>query len=346
MKQTAVVVAPGRGTYNAAELGYLSRFHPDRSDMLASFDAYRQEQGQDKLSDLDSAGRFSASRYTRGDVASPLIFASAYFDFLAIDRDKYEIVGVTGNSMGWYIALTCAGALPALQGLRLVNTMGTLMQEHLIGGQLVYPIVDGTWSADPDRRAEVVQVVADIQAHPDHILALSIDLGGMLVLAGNEAGLQAFEAAVPRLEDRYPLRLPNHAAFHTALQAPVAEAGQARLPQSMARQPDVPLVDGRGGLWWPHAADLDALWRYTLGHQVTEPYDFAAAIRVAARELMPDLFIVLGPGGTLGGAVAQSMVQAGWRGMTDKSSFRAVNGTTPRLLAMGQANQRAQVVRS
>ena len=200
--------------------------------------------------------------------------------------------------------------------------------------------MDEDWHPIPDARREILETAARIDARPDHRLALYIDLGGMLVLAGNEAGLAAFETAMPRLQDLYPMRLPNHAAFHTDLQEPVAAEGRARLGLDLFAQPALPLIDGLGGLWWPHATDPARLRDYTLGHQVVAPYDFAAAIRSAAREFMPDVFIVLGPGTTLGGAVAQSLTAAAWRGMTDKPAFQRAQSDTPRLIAMGREDQR------
>src|SRR3712207_8209358 len=47
----------------------------------------------------------------RSDIASPLIFAASYADFLAIDRSRFDVAAVTGNSMGWYTALAVAGAV-------------------------------------------------------------------------------------------------------------------------------------------------------------------------------------------------------------------------------------------
>jgi [acyl-carrier-protein] S-malonyltransferase len=340
MKQTAVVVAPGRGTYNRGELGYLARHHADKAALLGEFDAYRGAQGQKTLSELDGAARFSGPTHTRGDNASALIYACAYADFLSIDRDKFDIVGVTGNSMGWYIALACAGALNAMGGLEVVNTMGTLMQTHLIGGQLIYPFVDDNWRPIPGERERILERVTEINARAGHTLAVSIDLGGMLVLAGDEPGLSAFEQDMPVVQERFPMRLPNHAGFHTSLQEPVAAAGRAALSADLFRQPDLPLIDGRGGFWHPGSSDLSALWEYTLNHQVVRAYDFTAAIRCAARELMPDVFIVLGPGTTLGGAVAQSLVGANWRGLGDRAGFRAEQQRTPRLIAMGREDQR------
>lgn len=341
---TAVVICPGRGTYTKTELGYLRRHFGDRA-LLAAFDSARGALGQETLSALDGAASYSLAKHTRGDNASALIYAATLGDFRAIDREKVEVVAVTGNSMGWYSALACAGALTAEAGFEVVNTMGTLMQEALIGGQLIHPHMGEDWAPDPARKAALMAKVAAIGARPGHVLALSIDLGGMLVLAGNDAGLKAFEAEIPPEQGRFPMRLSNHAAFHTALQAPVAERGRARLSPDLFSQPKLPLIDGRGAIWWPGATDPQALWDYTLGHQVTESYDFTHAIRVAAREFAPDLFIVTGPGTTLGGAVAQSLILANWRGMGSKTDFQTRQQTAPLLVSLGMEDQRGTVTK-
>ena len=340
--KTAVVICPGRGTYTKTELGYLGRHFADRA-LLAGFDGARQSLGQETLSALDGAVSYSVSKHTRGDNASALIYAATLGDFRAIEG--VEVVAVTGNSMGWYSTLACGGALTAEAGFEVVNTMGTLMQEALIGGQLIYPFVGEDWRPDPARKAELMSLVAGIADRPGHVLTLSIDLGGMLVLAGNEDGLKAFEAAVPPVQARFPMRLANHAAFHSSLQIPVAERGRARLQPSLFGQPKLPMIDGRGTIWWPGATDIHALWDYTLGHQVTETYDFTHAITIAAREFAPDLFIVTGPGTTLGGAVAQSMILSDWRGMGSKTDFQTWQKEGPVLISMGMEDQRKAVTK-
>lgn len=339
----AVVICPGRGTYNKSELGSLFDLHPEKSALFAGFDEARRAAGQETLADLDGAARYSVATHTRGDNASALIYATSYADFLSLDSVK--VVAVTGNSMGWYSTLACAGALDADQGFAIVNAMGQMMQDSLIGGQLIYPITSDDWRPNLERRAGVLKLVRQIDATSDHDLALSIDLGGMLVIAGNDAGLDAFIAnAEP--QDYFPLRLANHAAFHTALQKPVSEAAKRRFDATMFTQPLVPMIDGRGAIWWPHATDTDALFEYTLGHQVVETYDFRHAISVAAREFAPDMFVVLGPGTTLGGAVAQSLISSSWRGMDSKDSFQRLQGEAPFLISMGREDQRGLVTKT
>ena len=115
------------------------------------------------------------------------------------------------------------------------------------------------------------------------------------------------------------------------------------LPSGEVTSNGLPLIDGRGAIWWPKACDTDALWDYTLGAQVTETYDFTRAMTIAAREFAPDLFVITGPGTTLGGAVAQSLILAGWLGMGSKDDFRTQQDKAPLLASMGMPEQRAIV---
>jgi [acyl-carrier-protein] S-malonyltransferase len=337
-RRTAVVICPGRGTYNKDELGYLGRHHADKRELIAGFDRRRAELGQETVSALDGSGKYSVSRFTRGDNASPLIYACAYSDFLSIDREKFDIVAVTGNSMGWYIALACAGALDADGGFEVVNTMGALMHQSLIGGQLLYPFVDENWTQIPGRKGELLALTESI---PN--LFISIILGGMIVFAGDDIALNAAEERLPKVEGRFPMRLVNHAAFHCPLQAPVAQMGRNSLASSLFGDPDLPLIDGRGQIWWPKASPVGELKEYTLGHQVVETYDFSAAVRTALREFAPEALIVTGPGMTLGGAVAQCLIGENWKGLTDKESFLQLQSEAPLLLAMGRSEQRIDV---
>src|SRR3546814_1639391 len=76
-RKTALVVAPGRGTYGKGELGSIARLHGARfADLIANFDGQRHERSQPTVSELDAADRFSVGVHMRGDVAAPLIYRS------------------------------------------------------------------------------------------------------------------------------------------------------------------------------------------------------------------------------------------------------------------------------
>ncbi len=342
-KPTALVVCPGRGTYNAGELGYLARHTADAA-FLDMADAYRAAQGQLTIRALDGAESYQAALHQRGDNASALIFACSYTDFLAIDRDAFDIVAVTGNSMGWYTALACAGALSPKTGFALCNTMGVLMHEAAIGGQVIYALVDEDWRPIPGRREALTEAIAAANGSDGAEAYVSIELGGMLVVAGDAAGLAALASRAPRGPGRFPIALPGHAGFHSPLQAPVSAKARGVIAPDGFAGPAIPLIDGSGRIWRPHASDPAALWDYTLGEQVVETYDFTGAIRVAVREFAPDRIIVLGPGDTLGSAVAQSLIATRWQGLESKAAFSAMQAADPPVLAMSRPEQRARVV--
>ena len=336
-KEAALVICPGRGTYGKAELGYLKRFHPDKSALLATADRLRSERGQPTISELDGADRYSAAIHTRGDIASPLIFTASYADFLAIDRSRYAIAAVTGNSMGWYTTLAVAGAASAEHGFSIVDAMGENSQAGAPGGQVLLTLADEDWRPVPGLREAVLALIDRIDG-----LHVSIELGGMMVLAGTEAAIKALLDQAPPNPAREPLRLVNHGPFHTPLMQGSSDLAM-RLPAAWIAGPEFPMIDGRGHIWRPFASNPDALRRYTFITQILEPYDFTRAVQVAVKEYAPDRIILLGPGDTLGGAIAQALIAIEWQGLTSKRDFQERQASEPLLLAMGREDQRALV---
>jgi malonyl CoA-acyl carrier protein transacylase len=344
-RQKALVVCPGRGTYGKAELGYLKRFHAKNGDLFTSFDLIRSERGQPTITELDGADRFSPALHTRGDIASPLIFAASYADFLSIDRSSFDIAAVTGNSMGWYTALAVAGAVGAEQGFRIIDAMGENSQAGEPGGQVLLTLVDEDWRELPGLREQLLALAATINGRDGCSLYVSIELGGMIVFAGNEPGLAALLAEAPPTPAREPLRLVNHGPFHTPLMTGSSERAMAQLPVDWFGSPETPMVDGRGHIWRPFATGPSALHHYTFVAQILETYDFTRAIQVAVKEHAPDRIVLLGPGDTLGGAIAQALIAIQWRGLRSKRDFQEMQSADPFLISMGREDQRGKVAR-
>lgn len=342
----ALIVCPGRGSYNATELGYLRR--PGRSalpELIATADAVRAEMGFPTISSLDAAPRFDPRTHLSTKHASALICACSVVDASLIS-DEYEIVAVAGNSMGWYTALCVSGSLEFEDTFRLIQTMSGLQDEHSVGGQLIYPLTDEQWHPDAEAASAVDRVLAEINGESEPIAYWSIRLGGYAVLAGTDEGVAALMDRLPPIQRggrQYPMILQGHAAYHTPLLAATSDRAVERFGELNIRPPVVPLIDGRGNVYRPLMADPAELYRYTFVQQVTRTYDFTHSIRVGLREYGPDCIILLGPGEQLGGAIGQIIVGDQWLGIDSRDAFSARQASDPCLLSMGRADQFARV---
>lgn len=329
-----VLICPGRGSYTRESLGSLVQ-----TPSVVAANQFRAALGRPTPTELDAAERHNARQHLAGENASILTMACTL-----ADRDQLagvEVVAVVGNSMGWYTALTVAGALRLVDGLRLVETMGAYQADNVIGGQLVYPLVDAAWRPDPDAQAAVDRALTEI---PE--LWWSIRLGNQAVLGGSAPAVARALTQLPprRIGERdAPFQLPLHSAFHTPLLAPTSARAQVDLADLDWCAPGIPLVDGTGRLWRPRSTDPAALARYTLTTQVVEPYDFVRSVRVVLAEYAPDAVVLLGPGGNLGGAVASALITDGWAGVHDKAGFQERQGRDPFVIAMARPEQRGLV---
>ncbi|MFT5731962.1 MAG: acyl transferase domain-containing protein [Planctomycetota bacterium] len=310
-----VILCPGRGSYTEASLGSLDPDH----EFVRAAERRRADFGLEPLLVLDQANRFEPARHLRPAHVSPLIFVKAMIDG-AKAAHEHDVVAVGGNSMGWYIGLCLAGALSFEDGFRLVQRMAMLQEEFAEGGQVIYPVVADDWLPSPELRANVEAGLASSggEAMP------SITLGGYAVLAGSRKGISHLLTALPQVRMgrvTYPIRLAQHGPYHTALAQPVADAAHAEFADLKFQMPHTTLIDGRGRQFTPWSTDLTELKSYTLGAQVTTPYDFTASVRVSLREYAPDHVILPGPGNTLGAIVGQILVGEGWRGIHSKADF-------------------------
>jgi acyl transferase domain-containing protein len=324
-----VVVCPGRGSYTRDLLGTLRN-----TPSVEAANRFRAALGRPTPSEMDAAPSYGSRLHVAGENASILTATASLAD--ADVLRGVSVAAVIGNSMGWYTALAVAGALPLADALRLVETMGQYQADNVIGGQLLYPLVDAEWRALPSPELE-----AALREVPD--LHVSIRLGGQIVLGGTQAALDAAAKRLPprKIGERdAPFQLPLHSAFHTPLLAATSARARADLSDLAWRAPRVPMVDGRGHVFRPWSADPDALRDYTLGAQVTDPYDFTTSVRVALREFAPDALVLLGPGGNLGGPVAQALIADNWRGIGSRAEFTRVQAEAPFVVSMARPEQR------
>jgi len=314
MKPTALVLCPGRGTYQKTEFGCLRPFY--QSKILTQIDQQRRELNLPTVTELDSADTYLPALHQQPVHNAALIFAAGLNQFHAISRDDYQIVAVSGNSMGWYTAMTCAGVWDAAVGTQVVSGMAQLTASAA-GKQFIYPVMDADWRPDPQKQ-KLIDAQLQQQA-PD--LYPSIHYGGYAVLAGTDQAVKNAMSALPPLDERFPLLLPGHAAFHSPLMQQAAAQALVQYPHDQWQQPQLPLIDGAGRIWPAGHNCLQQLQHYTFGTQVHSCYHFTRAVQMAVKEFAPHRIILLGPGQNLGGAVAQSLIDIGWQGLRSKQDF-------------------------
>lgn len=311
------ILCAGRGAYTKRSRNSLPEAHP----WVVRAEELRREYGLVSLLELDRSKRWESAVHLRPDHVSPLIYLITMLDAEQV-REEHEVVCVAGNSMGWYSALAVGGALSFEDGFRLVQEMALLQMEFKDGGQLVYPIVDEHWVRDPKLAERIERVLTDANGE----VFDSIRLGGYRVLAGTEQGCEFLSKALPFVEmgpTFYPYRLAQHGPYHTPLLEGVRAKARRQLERLEFRAPATTLVDGRGARSSPWSTDPAELLEYTLGEQITTPFDFTTSIRVALREFAPDQLVLPGPGNTLGGIAGQTLALEGWRGIRTREQFEA-----------------------
>ena len=84
--------------------------------------------------------------------------------------------------MGWYTALALSGAISFESGYHLIDTMGAMMKDELVGSQMIYPIMKDNWQRDKAIHELVLSEIRqeffdEIRALAHHLLHLGISDG-------------------------------------------------------------------------------------------------------------------------------------------------------------------------
>ena len=334
-KERIIVICPGRGSYVRSSHNYLSDKNKYISKELAFFDNKRTTLGLKTISDLDKTV-FRSSTHMAGEHASLLTYSCSLADFNNINRNKFDIIGVLGNSMGWYSALSLSGAISLNSSFNLIQTMGSMMKNKIIGGQIIYPIINKNWQIEERIILKIKSVIKNIDAH------ISIFLGGYIVIGGSQDSLDYLINELPKVDD-YPFQIPFNAAFHTPLMKETHQKAVNMLTRLEIESPKIPLIDGLGKIWSPYSTKVEDLLDYTLKTQVISMYNFSKSVEVAIKELCPDKIVILGPGNSLGGPVGQVLIKISWDSITSKKDFIDKQKLDPFIISMGIPDQRKLV---
>ena len=100
-KERVIVVAPGRASYIRDSSNYLKNSSEKKFiNLINDINKKRDIKKEINILDLDRSS-FRTKLHMIGKNAAPLTYACSLADYFCIDKDRYEIVAILGNSMGW-----------------------------------------------------------------------------------------------------------------------------------------------------------------------------------------------------------------------------------------------------
>lgn len=260
----------------------------------------------------------------RTDVQQPAILAVGAAVTAALRThgglDASALGACFGLSLGEFTALYAAGALSLEDALILVRERGLGMQEaseaHPSGMlALRCEISDAEAVCDAARAATGgVCTVANLNAP------------GQVVISGDEASMDAAEAAAKERGMRRATRLPVAGAFHS----PLMELGAIRLARTLEsieiRPPAVPVISNVTARPTQDPKQI----RQNLIDQVTHPVRFMACVQ-AARFLAIERVIEPAPGRVLAGLIRRIDPEIAAVAATDAVAIGALCASHPNL---------------
>lgn len=202
-----------------------------------------------------------------------------------------EVAAAAGHSLGEYSAYVAAGALPAVEGAKLVRMRGELMRD---AGERR----PGSMAAVLGLATEAVEgACREASRETGVAVAANLNTPEQTVISGDP---QAVERAGERCKAAGARRvtvLKVSGAFHSPLMEPAVPGLRAALAEAHFAEPRFPVVANASATAVRSATDA----RRLLAEQLTAPVRWVECIRQLAALAPGARFLELGPGTVLGG---------------------------------------------
>ena len=274
-------VFPGQGSQ---EVGMLRDAEAEVSDLFSEASTVL---GYD-LWDLVANGpedQLNMTEFTQ----PALLTASVAVFRLATDNGCRSADAVAGHSLGEYSALVAANVLTFADAVALVQKRGQFMQSAV-------PLGEGGMAAVLGLDDEVVRDICLTASEDSPVQAANFNAPGQVVIAGQNAGLEAAIGACKEAGAKRVMKLSTSAPFHSELMKPAAENMSLVLQEVTFKDPSVPVfqnVDAR-----VHS-DPDEI-RENLVRQMCSAVLWAGCVRNMIADGVTT-FIECGPGKVLSG---------------------------------------------
>jgi [acyl-carrier-protein] S-malonyltransferase len=179
-----------------------------------------------------------------------------------------------GHSLGEWSALTCAGALPLSDALRMVWLRGKWMEEATPQGGGLIAAVKGIASQLVEQHCK-----AYMQEH--HMSAIACyNSQDQVVIAGHRAATEELSKSLEALGGKV-IPLTANVPFHTMLMKPAAAKLQVELSSYPFRQLEWPVISNVTAL--PHI-EVPYVMANKLAEQLISPVQWENTIRLLQRE--------------------------------------------------------------
>lgn len=246
-------VFPGQGSQSVGML----------ADVAAEFDQVRarfEEAGEaisQPLWRIVSEGPDEA--LVRTEITQPALLSAsvALWDVWQAEGGEAPTC-LAGHSLGEYSALVCAGALPFIDAVRLVNRRGQLMQAAVPQGEGAMAAILGLDDAQVESACRDAQGV---------VSAANYNAPGQVVIAGAASAVEQAAERCRELGARRATLLPVSGPFHCELMRPAQEAFAADLQAAPFIEPEIPVIHNVDA---SVAAGVDELRRKLL-EQISRP---------------------------------------------------------------------------
>ena len=143
---------------------------------------------------------------------------------------------MAGHSLGEYTALSCAGALPFAETLRLVARRAELMQAAVPAGE-------GAMAAVLGLEDDVVVAACRGAAQGQVVSAVNFNSPGQVVIAGDRAAVLRAAEQAKAVGAKRAVLLSVSVPSHCDLMRPAAEQLSAALAEAAFAMPTIPVVN-------------------------------------------------------------------------------------------------------
>ncbi|HMU68213.1 MAG TPA: ACP S-malonyltransferase, partial [Cellvibrionaceae bacterium] len=277
-------VFPGQGSQ---QVGMLAGLAAELPEVAQTFAESSEVLGYD-LWQLVSEG--PQERLNLTEQAQPALLTASIALWRAwLARSSFRPSFLAGHSLGEWSALVAAGVVSFTDAVRLVRLRGQYMQEAVPAGVGAMAAILGLDDAKVEqacRQASELGIVVPV----------NFNSPGQVVIAGENAAVDAAMASANELGASKTMLLPVSAPFHTAMMRPAAERLAKDLAAVAFAAPEIPVIHNLTARPEADPANLKAL----MIEQIYSPVRWVESI-VYAVEQGVDTTVEVGPGRVLSG---------------------------------------------